>query len=439
MKQPSADAEPSSDGGGGEGSDAPNTGRGASKEGRRTSSASRGVVPLEVTRLGRLRSSRPPETEPGSAPPGTTRSLRPSWRPGLSDGSALRELVEYLPGRTVLGGLRVERLVGRGTTAIVVEAIDLERDHRFALKLFDPELVRGAGMQARFRADAALARRIATRGVPELFEVELSSELALLAHPAQPFGPPVPYVLSELLVGRDLRAVLSEEGPLTAARATTLLRSVASTLDTAHALGFVHGNLKPANLFLEDGSPPRKGAASDSSQAASTPSVRVLDYGVASFVERAVPAALAASPRNNTDARTSSLGAQPWLVFGTPWYVAPEVAEGGPLTSSADLWSLAIVAFRLLTGASYWAPCPQSELLAQIVAGPRQLPHEVVAARGLAPRARLGRAFDRWFRRACSAEPERRFAYAHELVDTLEAALTEDACSHSSTPPASDR
>ena len=79
---------------------------------------------------------------------------------------------------------------------------------------------------------------------------------------------------------------------------------------------------------------------------------------------------------------------------------------------------LALVAFRLLTAESYWAPCPIPELLGQIVEGPQVPPSWVVRERGLNPLAHLGPEFDGWFMHACHVDPRRRFA---SMVDQVEA------------------
>jgi hypothetical protein len=107
--------------------------------------------------------------------------------------------------------------------------------------------------------------------------------------------------------------------------------------------------------------------------------------------------------------------------------MAPEQAEGKVATAASDRWAMAMVAFRLLTAESYWAPSPVAELLAQILRGPQSLPSEIVKERGLLPRQRLGPAFDAWFMRACQIDPARRFPTVVEQIEGMQRALTEPA------------
>ena len=164
------------------------------------------------------------------------------------------------------------------------------------------------------------------------------------------------------------------------------LRQVARALGKAHEAGLVHRDLKPENLFLTRG---ENGA----------PLVKVLDFGIAKMAAEA--SALTASD----------------TFLGTPGYMAPEQTDsrGPPITYRADLYALGLIAFKLLTGHSYWRGGSLAQLLAQILAEPMPPASE----RG----STFGPAFDDWFRRACDRVPERRYASAGEQVEALAAAL----------------
>jgi serine/threonine protein kinase len=128
-----------------------------------------------------------------------------------------------------------------------------------------------------------------------------------------------PYIAMEWLEGLDLGARLAK-GLLEEREALGIIRLAAAGLGAAHALGIVHRDVKPANLFLVGGR---------------TDDVRVIDFGVAR------------APRS----RLTSEG----TVLGTPAYMAPEQAQGADLSPRADVFALGCVLFECLAGASPYA------------------------------------------------------------------------------------
>ena len=113
-------------------------------------------------------------------------------------------------------------------------------------------------------------------------------------------------------------------------------------------------------------------------------------------------------------------------LFGTPWYMAPEQVSGEAALPATDLWALARIVFRLLTGESYWAPAALPELLGLIAKGPMTPPSFVVRDRGIVPHAAIGPAFDAWFFHACAVDPTKRFPDAVSEIDGLDKALASD-------------
>jgi len=278
---------------------------------------------------------------------------------------------------------------------IVFSAFDLQAARPVAIKLLDPELSRDPATVARFRAEALAPLRIATAHVVHVFDADVSSDLVAITNPADPFAPPVPYIAMELLLGIDLRQCLLEQGPLASARVVSLLEGLAPTLDRAHGLGIVHRDLKPANLFIarrDDG----------------TEILKVLDFGVAELADSGAARGLGGG------------------LFGTPWYMAPEQAEGGVATPASDRWALAVIVFRMLTAQSYWPVSPVPELLARIVAGPEEKPSRVIAERRYYTRNTLGPAFDAWFMKACARDARDRFESVVAQIAALASALADD-------------
>jgi hypothetical protein len=190
---------------------------------------------------------------------------------------------------------------------------------------------------------------------------------------------PVPYLVMERLEGRTLSDILRSRRAMAAVDVVALVRHVGAGITAAGAAGVVHRDLKPQNVF-------RHGEL-----------WKVLDFGVARAADHG-------------DTLTAG------QIVGTPSYMAPEQATGGDVDHTTDLYALAAIAYRALTGHAPHASGDLAETLYRVVhAAPRRpsdlasrLPHEVdlVLAIGLAK------------------QPADRFATATELVDALAGALT---------------
>jgi serine/threonine-protein kinase len=130
----------------------------------------------------------------------------------------------------------------------------------------------------------------------------------------------------ELLEGRTLREVLAKEAPLDPARAVALMLQISAAVAAAHEAGIIHRDLKPANVFIV--------------QRADVPAVvKVLDFGIAK---------LAADSLDEDDRMTlTQFGA----MIGTPRYMSPEQCDGAELTPAADVYSLGVILYEMLTGA----------------------------------------------------------------------------------------
>ena len=194
----------------------------------------------------------------------------------------------------------------------------------------------------------------------------------------------------ELLEGCDLQEHVRASGKLSAREAFEILEQVARALDRAHAVGIVHRDLKPANVFLQ--------------RSAAGTLVRVLDFGIsrvnAASLERA-------------DGALTQTG----MMVGTPLYMPPEQAVGAhdKVGPGSDVWAVGMLAFRLLSGEPYWKAASTAELMAALLAGPKERPSELDSS--------LPIAFDAWFARSCAREIEHRFASVAEQIAELARAL----------------
>jgi eukaryotic-like serine/threonine-protein kinase len=227
-------------------------------------------------------------------------------------------------GDVLAGKYRVERVLGQGGMGRVLLATHLGLDEPVAIKVLRAELTDVSGFVDRFRREAQASVRLRSEHVCRVFDVgELEGGL--------------PFIVMELLRGRDLAQLLrvrrkkGHQG-LSVREAVLYALQAAEGLAEAHALGIVHRDVKPANLFR-------------ARRADGTPSIKILDFGIAHTGER------------------QGSGA---AVLGSANYMAPEQTRPSRvLDGRADVWALAASLYQLLAGR-----------------GPfdREFPHEVIAA-----------------------------------------------------------
>jgi serine/threonine-protein kinase len=201
----------------------------------------------------------------------------------------------------------------------------------------------------------------------------------------------------EYLDGRALSDIIAREAPFPAARALAIAAQIADALGAAHAHGVIHRDLKPENVFLV--------ARGDDPAF-----VKVLDFGLAKLVN--VDGGLPHETRAG-------------IVMGTPYYMSPEQCEGrGEIDARADIYSLGIVLFEMLTGHLPFGGAATGEILM------KHLTMRPPAARSLVPE--LPDALDAILDRALAKRPAQRFA----TMALLRAALLEPA-GYAATAPRS--
>ncbi len=223
--------------------------------------------------------------------------MRGENRPAIGD---------FPPGSRI-AGYQIEELLGRGGMAVVYRAADVRLDRQVALKVLAPELTRDSAFRQRFIRESRAGAAVDHPNIIPVFEAGEADGVLFIA--------------MRYVAGRDVRALIERSGPLPPSRVANIVTQVASALDTAHARGLVHRDVKPANMLLGSVA---SGVAPDH--------VYLSDFGLSKLSVAAVS--------------LTSTG----QFLGTLDYMSPEQVEGRPIDGRTDLYALGCSAFEMLTG-----------------------------------------------------------------------------------------
>jgi predicted Ser/Thr protein kinase len=264
----------------------------------------------------------------------------------------------------VLGGYRVDDVLGVGGMAVVYRAHQLSLNRPVALKVLSRDVTHDDSFRERFRREAHHAATLEHPNIVPVYDTgEDGGHL---------------YIAMRLVEGGTL-ADLLRGGGLSPAGTVRILRPLAAALDAAHGLGLVHRDIKPENILLARDEHPYLG-----------------DFGVAKS--------------NETRGLTEAGG-----FVGTVNYASPEQIRAEPLTSASDIYSFTAMAFECLTGQ---VPYPK-ETDAGVMQAHLVEPPPAIAVEGLPAAAALQDAIVR----GMAKEPGERFASATALVDAVDAAV----------------
>ncbi len=284
--------------------------------------------------------------------------------------------MELKPGLRVGAGLRLVRQLGTGAMGSVWEAERPDEGGRVAVKFASREILKDRTDRARFSREATLANQLSSRHVVDNQGFGITED-------------GTPYIVMELLKGETLGDRLRRERVVGPAELVKILRQMADALDEAHALGIVHRDVKPENVFLV--------ATDDGST-----QVKMLDFGMAKRTNVLNPTVV-------TEEGTS---------VGTPDFMAPEqLRNPNGVDHRADIWAIGVLAYRALIGRLPFVSTTFAGLCVAISEARYTKPSE------LAPF--LPKTVDAWFRRMFAVDPDDRYDTAAEAVGALSRALTE--------------
>lgn len=277
---------------------------------------------------------------------------------------------ESLIGRT-LAGYTLRGEVGEGGTSAVFRA-EHPTHGVVAVKVLREKLRQDKTAVARFVREARYGERVKHPNVVQTIEVGEAT-------------PGMHFLAIEWAAGELLERYAKQHGPLSSDEVSTIIRQIGDAVHAAHAVGIVHRDLKPDNVMYDP----------------NTRQVKLLDFGIATDTDMA------------PEQRLTRAG----FFVGTLMYVAPEALSGELVSPAADQYSLATIAYLLLTGCLPFTAKTPREMFSQLLSQP---PVPLNAARA---NLRFPAAVEQVIMRGLSKDPRQRFAdtviFARELDSAL--------------------
>jgi serine/threonine-protein kinase len=265
-----------------------------------------------------------------------------------------------------IGRYKIVRELGRGAMGVVYHAIDPNIGRPVAIKTIQlggkPE--ERERLRERLFREARSAGILSHPGIVTIYDVEQQGDLA--------------YIAMEYVDGPTLDQVLAPNRAASQERIFSVLAQTAAALDYAHRKGIVHRDVKPANIMIAGGG-----------------AVKITDFGIAKVA-------------------SSEQLTMTGNIVGTPHYMSPEQVQGKAVDGRSDQYSLAVIAFEMLTGDKPHSGEQLTTVVYKIVA------EEPIPARRLNPT--LSAAIEAVLRRALAKNPDDRYGNCQEMVDALEAA-----------------
>ncbi len=249
------------------------------------------------------------------------------------DGTALRSASASsdLMGTVVADRYHILKKLGEGGMGQVYLAEHVKMGRKSALKVMNPGMNQDADAIARFNREASNASRLNHPNICAIYDFGETPDGLI-------------YLAMEFIEGESLTSLVEKSGALPPARAASIIHQSADALQVAHDAGIVHRDLKPDNIMIAKN---RDG----------TDLAKVVDFGIAKA--------------HSSDAQKVT---KTGMVVGTPEYMSPEQLSGDKLDGRSDIYSLALVAFKCLTGKlPFPAESAQEAMIARLIEQPKTL------------------------------------------------------------------
>ncbi|MDX6384239.1 MAG: eukaryotic-like serine/threonine-protein kinase [Blastocatellia bacterium] len=287
------------------------------------------------------------------------------------------ETATSIQGEPILDGrYQLEKRLGQGGMGVVYKARHIFLKTAHAIKIILPDLVgNDPNLVTRFRQEALAAAAIRHQNIIAVTDFGVVRGT-------------MPFLVMEFVQGRSLQEIMAEEGAMPPMRAFELIQPICAGIAAAHRQKIVHRDLKPLNVMIQEGIPVAEGA-------------KILDFGLAKI--------------KSGELLGSFIAAQTTGLMGSPFYMAPEQWSDDPPDARADIYSLGVMLFQMLSGE---VPFKGSSIPAIMK---KHLTNEVpsLASKGIEVPPQV----EAVIRHALEKEPKYRTASADEFIAELRAAM----------------
>ena len=294
-----------------------------------------------------------------------------------SDQTGLQTAHELQPGMIIRNKYEILGRIGIGGMGVVYRGRHLTFNEVCAIKIVNDAIAGDANFLQRFQTEAVVTRKLRHPNAVRVDDFDYTDDGR-------------PFIVMELVEGKNISEILHEEGPLRVPRAVRIATQAARALGVAHKLGIVHRDIKPGNIIL---------ATDEQGQE----SAKVLDFGIAKLLESA----------GDTKPGMTMTG----MMVGTPLYMSPEQfmgkKAGDDIDGRTDIYSLGVVLYQMVTARLPFEGDTIYSLMMQHMEGNPRPPHELV------PELNIPESLSRVILKAIDKSRDQRFQTAEEFIAGL--------------------
>ncbi len=317
--------------------------------------------------------------------PTCQKTYPPDYNVCPADQTGLQSAHELQPGMIIRNKYQILERIGVGGMGVVYKVRHLTFNEVCAIKIVNDVIAGDANFLQRFQKEAVVTRKLRHPNAVRVDDFDYTEDGR-------------PFIVMELVEGKNIGEILQEQGPFRAPRAVRITAQVARALGVAHKLGVVHRDIKPGNILL---------TTDESGQE----TAKVLDFGIAKLREAV----------GEANAGMTMTG----MVVGTPLYMSPEQFMGkkadGEIDGRTDLYSLGVVLYQMVTAQLPFEGDTLYALMMLHMQGTVKSPREVV------PELNIPESLSRVILKAIDKSREKRFQTAEEFVAALDEVANEQA------------